>query len=203
MDFTKIITSLDNLFKFLCFGGLIIMGVAVLYPNEMQREIDFTIIDYQKEQDILLKEVDNLKAELGIVAANIENAKTKAKKLAILKDSIKKSNSLNMAIELEKLNIKKDELQSDVQQEIGKTEKSTFDLTLKNISIESDKAKILKAQEYLDRYDCYFWWFIAIGFIMFVYGFYGWSKCQKNTDEMQDIQIQLAKRSLAAPDNHN
>lgn len=198
MDFVKSLFGIDNLFKFLCFGGLIIIGTALFYPNEMQRKIDFDIIDYKKDTCVLQNEMSHLKGQLNNIKNDIESANGKTRVLALRKDSIlkMKSSKENNIVELKKLNSQKDEIISQLLKEFDEKDKLTYNLTLKSVNVECGNEKIAKAQEYLDNYKRYFIILIIIGFIMLIWGFYGWYGIQRKTNEMQDLQISLAKKTL-------
>lgn len=196
MDFGKYIFGIDNLFKFLGLSGLIIVAFSFLYPNEMQKEIDFNLIDFKKQQSILNKEVENLKLKLKYLKEDTLLAKNKVRLLARQKDSVLSIGKSNNTLFLEKLHIQKEEIKTKLGERIDALEEIVFQLSLKDIEIESLKCKIDKAQVYINNYTRYFWIFILFGSFLTIYGFFRWHSNQADTDEMQKVQLDIAKEEL-------
>ena len=194
MDFGKFIFGIDNLFKFLGLSGLVIIVFSLVYPNKIQIEIDFNIIDYNKQKAVLEKEIEHIKLKVRAVQNDTAKAKEKVRILAYKKDSITATGK-NLSL-IKEFDSQKAEIRENLRIKFDSLEELVFQESLKSIELKSTEDKIKVAQTYLNEYKRYFWILLLLGTCMSIYGFVRWHSSQADADDMQKTQLEISKKQL-------
>jgi len=65
MDLSSLFAGVDNLFKFLFIGGLVMLMTSMFYPLQKEQELEIEINNYNKEVKLLNRELSELKEEIA------------------------------------------------------------------------------------------------------------------------------------------
>lgn len=193
MDFGKFIYGIDNLFKFLSLSGLLIVLFALLYPVEMRRQMDFDVIEIEKKQMALEKDLDFIKTKLETLKQDSADVIQQAQKCGEKKKLEESKGKLNT----EYYKAEEERLVKQIKAGVNEIKEFCHKQSIKESDLFYLKKKVSVAHDYISKYKVYFWISIIIGGFLSIYGFFKWHRNQSMADEMQKTQLEIAKKELS------
>ncbi|WP_184544127.1 hypothetical protein [Mucilaginibacter sp. FT3.2] len=167
MDVSSLFSGVDNLFKFLFIGGLVMLLTSMFYPLQKEQELDIEINSYNKEVKLLNRELGELRLDVSKLNKSSSEILAELRTLKQgerTKSKLKKS-SITKQIKDIKANFKTN------YDSLYKRKQTT---EIKEIVLDFNKSKIILLKKYSDSYGDYTskltWWGIAF----IVIGLVGW-----------------------------
>ena len=156
MDLLQLFTGSENLYKYLLLGGIGLLMVSLFYPLNKRYELECQKDLYNKEITLLNHFIDNLNIEAKEAEANsqkvIDSIKTNKVKDSKIKERLKNASLI----------------------EIDSVFKKREEVTVKQITVDYNKARILTLQKHIQdfvKYESLFFW---SGIICALAGIIGW-----------------------------
>jgi preprotein translocase subunit Sss1 len=167
MDLSSLFAGVDNLFKFLFIGGLVMLMTSMFYPLQKEQELEIEINNYNQEVKLLNRDLGELKTDINNLNISAVKVESHLKSLAKL-HSRNKSKDASITLEIKGI---KDGFKNSYDT-LYKKKQTT---EIKEILLEFNKSKITLLRKYANAYDDYaeklkYWGigFMAIGLIGWV-----------------------------------
>lgn len=163
----EFLPNTDNFFKYLLTIGLILIIFTIIYPVQMQKEIDMELLGYKSKVEILSLEISHIEKEVE---------KLNTLRLDIQKDmdslkEVKNSVSGKRIVTIENIRIAlKEKFDNNKENILIKVDS----LKIKQIILSSEKERINKLNGYYSFFKVNKSFLLGIGFILCFLGFRYW-----------------------------
>lgn len=160
MEFLNLISG-DNLFKYCFTLGLVMVVFAMVYPLEKKHQIQLEIISYNKEAELLKKDIESLNKGISDIEAERNFLMSQVKAVGsgqkVDKDKLKKRT--------DKFNV-----------EFLSLRKYKRDLDTKLILLNYNRNKIEVLNTQANTFGIYSFWLAFFGIGLIIFGFIFWTK---------------------------
>jgi len=177
LDLGSLFSGIDNIYKFLTIGGLLMFTTSMLFPLQKEHALKIEIINHNKTQDLLNNDNENLLNDIAVFKARKE-------KILIELDSISKLKICNKT-KSERYTPLKKEFNTKLT-ELKKTRKESIK---KQIHINHNLNKINILQENRKEISNYTCLLKYPGISCFVIGLLFWIKSTKTSENLKKEEL--------------
>jgi len=179
MDFSGLLSSSDNLFKYLFGFGIFLIMISVFYPLPKEQELDLEINKYNTEVALLNKEINSLESNLKKLN---EKSNIVFLELDSLAHSRNNSSSYKKKVildnEIETLRLSMREAKDTSAAQLVSVERSV-------IRKEYERSKINILSRYAHRYKVLFYCLFWAGILFAIIGVIFWTRSTILTEKIK------------------
>jgi len=187
MDFSGLFSNIDNLFKFLFLGGIVLITLSIVYPLQKKQEIEIEIINFNKDAELLNLEINELNKK-------VNEFKEDSKSYITLLDSLKTEKNKSHATEKsDNISLRIENIKSDYNKEFSDIEKKKLEIDIKNVITDYNQSKIETLKQHSSSYKSYSIWLLVVGILFVLTGLVGWIYSTINTEALKKQQIKKYK----------
>lgn len=180
MDISSFIPSTDNLFKFLFVGGLLCIVFAIVYPLEKQQRIELEVNVYNKQVELVNKEISALYSDTKKL---VEDYNVKKKSLINLYKSKAKESEINL-------------LEDQIDSLLSENSDKQLKLNTTSIVLKYEKERIKLLQGHISSFSWYRLALIVAGTFFTLMGLILWYKSSKVNAQLQECELKLKKHAV-------
>jgi ABC-type anion transport system duplicated permease subunit len=184
MDITKLFSVANTLFKFLCYGGIAMVFVAMFYPLQREQNIEIEINSFNREAELINSEIKILKEQVKIIEKQTPQIISRLDSLSKLKSKSKNPKKIK------ELKVKIQKIQASYNNKLDKIKESTSEISEKTISSKYNKLKIEILESHAKSYSSYSKLLFRSGFVMAIIGLISWIYSTWNTERLKIQEIQ-------------
>jgi len=181
LDINSFFSGIDNLYKFLTIGGIIMVFTSLVYPLEKEQLIKIEIITNEQEQALLNNEITNT-----LKAARKLHLKSTSYKTKI--DSLKKLDQSKHLFEIKKT-------QETFNLSHLKLKEKQTEIETKQIIINYHNKRIIQLRKNAQNYSQYTTLLKCIGIASFILGLFFWVKSTYTSEKLKKEELKKLKRT--------
>ncbi|MCD8438396.1 hypothetical protein LNI95_12045 [Tenacibaculum dicentrarchi] len=172
LDLSNLFSGIDNIYKFLTIGGLIMFCTAMIYPLQKKQILKLEINTNQKERVLLENEKKNLEIE-------IKKLSFEADKIIII---LKKNDSL-------KQKSNNQSIKKDFKKKYQVLKSKEKEIEIKDIVIEYNHKKIEILEENIKEYESYILYLKVPGIIFSFLGLFFWIRSTSRSEKLKKKEL--------------
>lgn len=174
MDFTSFL-NIDNLYKFLFSGGILMIVFSLFYPIEKKQLLELEINNFNKQTELLNNDIILLNIEVNQLKST---SKETLKTLEDLQLTKNESNKIKVSKEISKI-------KDNYNKIFYKIKNHQQETNLKNINIKYNKTKIEIIQNHICTFNFYSWFLLIFGILFAGFGLIYWFISTQNTEKLK------------------
>jgi len=175
MEFSGLIPSSDNLYKYLFIGGLAIIVFSFVYSFEQKQNLLLECNLFKKQSALLEVEIDQVKSEIRIIHEAIEEIENR------MKDTTANHEDL--------IDLKKEQYKKIIEQKEKKQE-----ILIKQIMLDFEGERIVISTQLNKEVIVYKWVLLLLGSFAVGYGLYKWLKFTEIAEKKSKAELKLIEK---------
>lgn len=183
MEFASLFSGSDNLFKYIFTAGVVLILVSLVYPLQKKQEIELQINSYNKDVEVLNKNIANIKKFISQANQDSKFVLDSLTKLKALKDkNVDKGTHAKLSGIIksikEKYNLAYKEL-----------EKQQSEIEVSAIIYKHERKKIELLESHVKTYESYFNWFLWVGILSTIIGLAFWTRSTTKKEKLLTLEV--------------